>query len=662
MSVLNFWVDIEDSSGNKLGAGPLRPVSFAPSRKLSASGEFSFDVSIADPNISALAEKRVAICRYIDGDGTVQDFAGGVIDNIVLAINPKGAPVYTVSGNDLVRELSYRSVGDLSLTDGAGSGVTNGPTQIMALAPSGWSINSGTTTEEVYVGFDGETVLNALARVGEHVGEHWRLGAGAGREIDWLGAASGFEDSGIRAVQHVNAPVEIEDVDDIVVITALEEETDAAELLTRVIPRGSGNGSAIITLAHATDSPPAGYTLDTANNYLKEDDAETTYGQIERVVDFKEIGPLSNTTQDIQAAANFLLQASLEHLRRYSTPPKFYRLELANVNQVLQPGTTMRVVYREVVDGAVLYDLDDDFIIVEVESSLSADAAGARTTAVQISTTDRLAMSDAEFLASQAMEGVILSTHPQLGASVDTLTWREEMDNSKYANFRFWLGEEYTSIQNAAFRFRVDPLRSTVKSVAGQSTTTPSGGGSTTPNGGGSTTPSGGGSTSGAGGASTPSSSASIGNTDITYLASVPGSHLHGAGSHYHNVTLPNHYHSTPNHAHSTPNHSHSTPNHQHTFTPNINMVYGIFEESGANTLAIGDLVIKLNGGSDLSGDISDIGNGWYELDITDELVDAAFRPDQENNALEISTSVAKTARIEAQLTVRGVVQAIAYT
>jgi hypothetical protein len=91
-------------------------------------------------------------------------------------------------------------------------------------------------------------------------------------------------------------------------------------------------------------------------------------------------------------------------------------------------------------------------------------------------------------------------------------------------------------------------------------------------------------------------------------------------------------------------------------------MQYGIFEESTGNTLVLANLVIKLNGGADLIASVVDISNGWYELDITDGLTDAVFRPSQTNNEITITTTTAKTARIEAQLTIRGVVQAIAYS
>jgi hypothetical protein len=653
MEIKNFWVDIEDSSGNRIGRGPLRASQFRHTSRLSACGEFSFVLSSADPNLAALAEKRIAVCKYIDRDGALQTFGGGVIDKIVHAIQADGTLTITVSGNDLGRELAYRSVGALDLSGVGGAGVTNGPTQVVALAPAGWSITDGTTLASVYAGYDGESVLSALIGIGEHIGEHWRLGAG--RVVEWLGPASTFAASGVRAVQHVNDPVAAETVDDIALISSLEEESDAADLLSRIIPRGAGNGGVVLTLAAATDSAPSGYTLSTASNYVKRDASEITYGRIEKVIDLKNIGPISNTTADIQAAANMLLKASVEYLRRYGTPQKFYRVGLAKVGQILEPGTTLRVVYRSLVDGTVVYDLDGTYNIVQAEREITAE--GISTTSVVISTIDRMPMTDSDYLAQQAINAKVLSAHQQLGASVDTFTYRDELDNLKGASFRFWLGDEYTSIQRAVLRFRIQPLRSTVKSVAGSSTTTSSGGGST----------------SGSGGASTPTSGTE--NTNHSHGISVnAGTILYDLGisslgalvatggfSGTLGAAVQN---NSTNHTHnvSVPNHTHSTPDHSHSLTPNISMQYGIYEESGANTLALANLVIKLNGGADLNAAVISISGGWYELDITDELVDAVFRPNQENNEIAITTAVAKTARIEAQITVRGVVQAVAYS
>jgi hypothetical protein len=663
MQIRNFWVDIENASGARLGRGPLRASNWTQTEPLSASGSFRFSVAIADPNIDALAEKRVAICKYIDQNGELVTFGGGVIDKITRTIAGDGSIQLQVEGNDLTRELTYRSVGSLDLSGVDGAGVANAPTQIMALAPSSWSISAGTTAQNIYAGFDGETVLNALSRVGEHIGEHWRLGTG--RSIEWLGPATQFAASGVRAVQHVNQPVAVETSELIAVITGLEEVSDAADLISRVIPRGSGNGGAALTLSAVTDSAPAGYTLDAAANYVIRDDTESVYDRIERVLDFKEIGPLSNTTPDVQAAANMLLQAAVEHLRRYGEPQKFYRVSLANVSALLKPGTTIRVVYRKLTDGVVLYELDDVFNAIEVEKQITP--AGAHTSAITISSIDRLPQSDTDFLARQSLQSRVLSAHQQLGVSVDTLTFRDEMDNGSGSSFRFWLGDEYTSIQRAVLRFRVQPLRSTVKSVAGLSVTTNAGGASTSG--------SGGATTSGSGGSSSPTSDSSGSHYHNIQATPGSGSTLTASGGNlYTGAGTPqnfstdyvgaghSHTISIGSHTHSVGDHTHTTPDHTHDLEPEILMVYGLFEESLADTLVLANLSIQLNNGADLLTSVLDIGSGWYELDLTDELTDEVFRPAQENNEIAITTVIAKTARIEAQITIRGVVQAVAYS
>lgn len=407
MDIRKFWVDIEDGSGNRYGDGPLRARVFRVKKPLSESGDFAFDILGSDPNIGALQIKRVAICRYIDANGSTQTLGGGIIDKIVAQLDPSGLLVYQVSGNDLTRELFYRSVGSLKL-ESAGVGVTNGPDLIMAYAPAGWTINSGSTSSPVYLGFAGESVLAALIKCAENAGEHWRLGSG--REIDWIGLPASFVSSGVRAVQHLNDAISAESLASLAVVMAMSETHDSAEVLSRVIPIGAGIGGAATTLANATDPAPSGYTLDTVNNYLKQNAAEAAYGRIEKSIEFKNLGPLGSTVTDAASASNALLQAAYQHLERFKAPAKFYDVSIWT-NAVLEPGQTIQIIYRKLIDSAVVFDLNDEFIILSVEQTI--DEQGLSTTKMMVATIDRKPATDADVMLDELQQSNNLQTNRQ---------------------------------------------------------------------------------------------------------------------------------------------------------------------------------------------------------------------------------------------------------
>ena len=290
MQIGDFWIDIEDSAGVKQGSGPLRAAWYEVERSLSRTGFFDFEVSPADPNIAALQVKRIAVCRYVDADGTEQVFGAGIVEEIDTRVDEEGLVRVIVSGPDISRELTHRSVRDLQVGDSSG-GDTDGPEQVIAFSPAGWSVDSGATDAEVYVRFDGQTVLAALVSLGEGIGEHWRLGAG--REIEWLQGMDAFAPSGVRAVDHLPNPDAALGVPEVALVETVREIKESIDIVTRIYPRGAGNGSAIMRLESFVGSVPAGYTVNIAEGYIEDDAAVAAYGIIEREIDFKDISPIS---------------------------------------------------------------------------------------------------------------------------------------------------------------------------------------------------------------------------------------------------------------------------------------------------------------------------------------------------------------------------------
>lgn len=110
---MEFWIDIEDSAGNKLGPGPIATAtSWQSTPRLDEAGTFSFEMPATDPQAALLANKRIARCWGIV-DGVVTELGAGVIDEIAVQL---GDPtVLRISGPDLLAELAGRTVGSLHI-------------------------------------------------------------------------------------------------------------------------------------------------------------------------------------------------------------------------------------------------------------------------------------------------------------------------------------------------------------------------------------------------------------------------------------------------------------------------------------------------------------------------------------------------------------------
>lgn len=276
-----------------------------------------------------------------------------------------------------------------------------GPQLIMALAPAGWSLDTGdwydeTATAAYYTFGENVTVLAALVQLAEMTGEHFRLGQG--REIEWLQADQ--PDCGLRAVAG-GSPL-VEDNDTVCIILDLEEIEDAWEIVNRVYPTGGGLGPARVTLADCTQAAPAGYTLSTVNNYLEKTTVTT---RISRKQSFPEVRSTDNgAAHDVQAA-NQLFRAALAWLQQRDTAQKFYRCTVTKLASLPRPGSTIRVVYMEVADDYVAVDIDADLVILSAAYRITDD--GRLDAELQLGTIARRPDTDATLLVREMQRGQV---------------------------------------------------------------------------------------------------------------------------------------------------------------------------------------------------------------------------------------------------------------
>lgn len=755
-----IWIDVRDSSNNKLGPGPLTEIGgWSNVRRLSRAGEFSVDFPATYSRLHQLEgdgnpllhTDRYLYCYGIL-DGAVTLLGAGIVKEIELVRRAGGAPVIAVSGPDLMGELRQVTVYSASRpwqvdiensTDAPDDLITT--YAVTPALPANWSISGGDPTDTaVTAKFVHATLLGALIDIGSKIGEYFRLGSSNnGRELVWLGAPSAFVDCGVRAELSVD-PIAVENNPAICLITNISEIKDAWDLYTKAFAFAAGQGHDRLDLAAVTvwpdghqyrstitsingsgfvvtmvttevngvvlgetveivgtvnfngtytvatlvsaysfavtssnTSPPetSGYvygastrtidgeswTIDRSETSLENTTARGLYGRQQTALQFKEISPISNSDADISAAANALWAATMVWLRTHDAPAQFYRLDVARLNSIVYPGQTIRVVAKGYVEGSRYLNIDTDLTILEVSSRIGN--GGVRTTGLVVSTVERWPASDGDQAASEFHQAAVYQSLAQLGPTVDTISYREAIDDDTGATFFFFLGEETVAVNSVLVRFRCDKLRSTVKSVGGSSTSTDSGGGATP--------------TSASGGGSTETTDSGSGHTHEVDLAdSTSGSAVYFAGvgtppvgdlrtsgggqintsstgsGHTHDVTVPAHTHDV------------TVPAHTHDVTAAISTEYGIYEDPGT-AYAATDLEFSINGGAWRSDQSSISGaSGWYGLDITDEIVGLALRPLQVANSVAVRVKVASYAdqkvQITAQIERRCVIQSIA--
>lgn len=282
---------------------------------------------------------------------------------------------------------------------------TTGVSQIMARAPASWRFAdfptntvprtwSATATPR-YIEFDGQSVLAALVTLYEQGGqtggvpvrEHFRLGAG--RTIEQLGSARTH--SGVRAVKAGAGDV---------VIKAVSQVADAADVVTRIYPT-SADG---VTLLLTSRTAPAGYALNKTANFLEHVTGVAAFGAIELARRFPDISmqQADSLTVHPEMCANALFDAALEFLRQHGTEQAFYDLELFGAQAALRPGDLIDVYYQEYAQGVRVIDINAPLIMTSVTRAAGAGAPS--VVRLGVATTARVAATDAQVLADAVVD------------------------------------------------------------------------------------------------------------------------------------------------------------------------------------------------------------------------------------------------------------------
>lgn len=650
---IKFYVDIWNAANERVGPGPITSGrKWRYTQKLSQAGNWEFAVPAAEPRTEYATLKRFLHCHQFDG--SLKWLGGGALEQ--RRVRLAEVPEMVLSGNDVLFELARYTVRlDINWDSPyIGSAMF---AKIMESAP-GWTIVVEGATPNLIARFADESILNALITICNKTGQMFRLdpdlsdtGVINMRRIRIFSAPT---TTGILATNRA-APLAIERNANACLITDIERQEDAFNLVNQAIPFGAGTGQARFT-AYAATLWPDGTSITSnwttndlagrshtfsfvrATNVIADETSVLAYGAYASQVQFKEITPITNTEPDTIAAANALVAATVQWLLNTSQPQDHYSLSVIGLQQQVYPGQTIRVVARQIRDGQAPINIDQELIIQEVVTDV--DENGARPVALTVSTSREFAATDAQVLAREIQKSLAYQAHPQMGPSENTISYREDIDDTYGGSFPFWLSRGTTQVSSVTVRFKLDKLRSTVKSVGGVASGT----------------------------VSIPNHSHNL--SDHSHELSINSSPGGFARLLYIDVTNNGLYYdgvSGPTVATTSDDNSNidvsggSIGDVALDLSSAISAVYGIYEDPDEAYTAA-DLQWTANGVV-VTATPTPIVGGWYELDVTSYLISTTtLRPTSQANtvAVAVSNPSEKQVRVTVQIEIRSNIQSIA--
>jgi hypothetical protein len=387
---VSFYVQAENGTGVLQGEGPLdSAISAEVVTRLSKAGTVKVTTPATDsklvylkPTVSYKPVMRIFATRedglvHIIGTGPVQraDTKAGASKAIVL------------SGPDQLAELLRTDVGTLDLSNGSGGPLTatNPLTLILGYAVVPWTF-TGVPSQNVYYQFAGENVFAALVKLSQLTGDEFRKSPTVDRQIEWLPRTTAPVDSGVRIIPEAPNQHQLRLNDEVCLVKGdLAYTIDFTDVITRIHPTGTGNAGKRLTLSDCTRVAPAGYVLDTTNNYISYTPSEPTSADIINAnISFKDITTSKSGTPQAQSAANTLYDVAKLYLDRHLVPNETYTFNVVKLAKPLLVGQTIFVDYQGLANGYLWLDIQKTLLVTEITEIV--DGTNVRTVKIAAST------------------------------------------------------------------------------------------------------------------------------------------------------------------------------------------------------------------------------------------------------------------------------------
>lgn len=366
---------------------------FSPvgTEQLNRVGSGSFSISTHDPAYATIVSNLGQIAYVYQTDSVFGSaYICSFIMQKVTTKTTKGGAIATISGSDIMHQLSFDQAQNDAIDNGSGGLDTSDVTNIMAYAPSGWTRTGASgTANGTYHASRGDSVLQLLQNTAKQSGEIFRMNTviEPTKVVNWLASA---DSSGVT-LRMPNSPSDYDGSTTVGIIDNLTESLDFTQTVTRIRPYGAGTDSSRLDItdidAGDTGGDPTGYVTTFPSNLIVNSTLESSLGyEIFRDVDFPWIraDDVSDATQS-ESAAVALWNEAVTYLQERDTSRKFYNVT-AYIPANIRTGQTITVVYEEYQGanntGTKIIDINGTFTIHDVSHSL--DGAGQRVTKLKL--------------------------------------------------------------------------------------------------------------------------------------------------------------------------------------------------------------------------------------------------------------------------------------
>lgn len=461
MNTSPFRIEILDVNDVPLGGGPIvTAFDLRDERKLDHIGNLSFSMPAGDRKAQFI-QTGVKFDVYDEKDGYLGKFLYGS----KRIADRSGSAVLSVKCYELTKELTFNTVGFFRDFNYSATSVVLA--NLIADVPN-WSVE--TDSEKIStISYSGESVFRAIDELRDRTGEHFRL------KFDGVTSAPILEFGAFGDISPVlfdqfrgQAQAEWDNNPNTAIITDMTLEEQSEEVWNKAIPLGFGQGVSQLNIESATLGT---YTVQSEANqdgslryFIADSISISEYGTREKILQFPNIRPISNSTTNEQNAANALKLTAEAYLQRHLTPQVTYKMSVIGLRQNVKVGDKIHVRYNAAIDGINYIDLDTDFWVLGLTRNRSAN--GDRSQSIVVSEVDNVRTSDQDVIVDVVRNLNSIAVHvpatlayAPIGPYTKRIKGAASVNDRIDAPFIARIQNEVLYINRALLRFRTDPLK-----------------------------------------------------------------------------------------------------------------------------------------------------------------------------------------------------------